>query len=145
MAVITFKNCALLLQPLTVRRVSLHQFVQITWEIYRTFSISWSPSTSATSSGDFNFCALDEQDYKPLGSTVDNFSIRQIIQEPTHRNRALDLIFLGQGISCSSVGLASRTMFGVVPSVIAAFTKVSIFPVHQLEMGCQLEPSKIPA
>ncbi len=49
--------------------------------------------------GDFNFCALDSHEFTPLQTIARNFGLSQIVTEPTHRNRCLDCVFIGQNLS----------------------------------------------
>ncbi len=58
-------------------------------------------------SGDFNFCALDQDDYSPLANAVSAFPLTQIVSEPTHRKRTLDLVFIGSCLSLVNWGLAA--------------------------------------
>ncbi len=57
-------------------------------------------------SGDFNFCALDPPDFAHLSSTTEPFQLLQLIQEPTHLKRAIDLVFVGQSVPVHQCGIS---------------------------------------
>ncbi len=52
---------------------------------------------------------MDRADFQPLRDIISGFHLMQLINEPTHRARALDLIFLGRNLSLTviSSGISS--------------------------------------
>ena len=50
--------------------------------------------------GDFNICGLDTAEFRPLRNLADSCDCVQLINEPTHKNRMLDLIFVSK---CATV------------------------------------------
>ncbi len=63
--------------------------------------------SSTVLTGDFNFCALDLHDFSPLSGITSSFGLQQLISQPTHLKRALDLIFVGQSVPVFHSGLCT--------------------------------------
>ncbi len=57
--------------------------------------------------GDFNFCAFDPQDFEQLQNITGSFGLCQVVSELTHRDRCLDLVFLGQELSLSDCSIST--------------------------------------
>ncbi|MCP5009970.1 MAG: hypothetical protein GY942_08345, partial [Aestuariibacter sp.] len=64
-------------------------------------------SSRTVLAGDFNVCALVQQEYACLQPLSSTFGLRQHISEATHDRRCIDLLFTGSQLNVSAHGLAA--------------------------------------
>ncbi len=84
------------------------QLVTVTLLQLQDFLTSLGPQVDQlVLTGDFNFCALDEENYQPLAEVIANFPVHQFETEPTHRQHALNLIFLGAKLQSANFGICA--------------------------------------
>jgi len=55
--------------------------------------------------GDLNCCALLQREFQPLANFCHDFGFEQLIQETTHKDRAIDHIYIGADLKSLSFGL----------------------------------------
>ncbi len=84
--------------------------------------------------GDLNCCALLPE-FGPLSTFCLNYGFEQLIQENTHKNRAIDHVYLGSGLKSLGFGLLSPLeKHHAVPWVFVDAGKPSSRPVPESAM-----------